>query len=164
MRIYVDMNTTNIYDAFSIGFEGMLERTLEYHRRLVKTHDSERVRENADYFNSKVYESQLSSILLSAFGHFHTAINTQLVCFNTELPRTSQEDPVTRLMNVCAGDVASVTVKLPKSTSLECALFDEDVMDDLYVELETFREELIRIVNSEVNEALKAAILITRNK
>lgn len=164
MRIYVDMNTTNIYDAYSIGFEGILERTLSYHRLLVKSHESERVRENADYFNSKAYEGQLSGILLKAFGHFHTAINSQLVCFNTEQPRVSQQDPVTRLMGLCMADVVGEIVRFEDMTSLEYAMFDEAVKDDLYVELETFHEELIRIVNGEINEALKAAILITRNK
>jgi len=164
MRIYVDMNTTNIYDAFSIGFEGMLERTLEYHRMLVSGHENERVRENADYFKSKAYEGHLSALLLKGFGHFHTLINSQLVCFNTEHSRVSQDDPVTRLMNTCTADVVGELVKFPDGTKLEYALFDEAVMDDLYVELEAFREELIRIVNAEINDALKVAILIVKNK
>ena len=164
MRIYVDMNTTNIYDTFSIGFEGVLERTLAYHRMLVKSHERSVVRDNADYFNSKTYEAHLSGILMNAFGHFHTLINSQLACFNTELLRAHQEDPVTRLMNTCSMDVVRELVDFDEKTELEYALFDEKVMDDLYVELESFRDELIRAVNAEINDALKAAIVIATNK
>lgn len=164
MRVYVDLNTPNINDAFAIGFEGVLERTLAHHRLLAAGDTRKRVTDNLDYFRSKAYEGHLSSILLKAFGHFHNLISTQLACFNTEQFVIYECDPIAKLLNVCAMDVVRVAARFDEEDKLEFALFGEDTMDNLYVELESFRDELIRIVRNEIKEALKSAIVIAANK
>lgn len=159
MRIYVDFNTTTVYDGFALGYEGILERTLAHHRTLVSQHHNERVRENVEYYKSKAYESHLSSILYKAFGAFNTLMASQLLCINTEQPDHKDDDPVERLTNMALSDAVREIVQLDEHQELEYLLFDEEVTDLLYQELDEFREELIRIIKAEIQEALKAAIV-----
>ncbi len=163
MRIYVDFNTTNVYDAFVLGFEGILERTLAHHRTLVTNHYREEVRENVEYFRSKAYESHLSSILYKAFGAFNTLISSQLLCINTE-HRQGEDDIISRLTDMALSDTVRELVKLDEQDELEYMLYDEDVVDLLYRELDEFRDELVRIIRSEIKDALKAAITWVKNK
>ncbi|AFQ96681.1 hypothetical protein STRATTON_236 [Erwinia phage vB_EamM_Stratton] len=164
MRIFVDINTTNVYDAFSLGFEGILERTLAHHRTLVANHHNERVRVNAEYYRSVVYENHLSSILYKAFGNFNSLISYQLLCINTEQQMVKDDDIVERLTNMALSDTVRELVKFDEQDKLEYHLFDEDVMDLLYGELDEFRDELIRVIRAEVNDALTAAIVWVKNK
>ncbi|QXO09669.1 hypothetical protein pEaSNUABM11_00245 [Erwinia phage pEa_SNUABM_11] len=159
MRVYIDFNTENVYDAFDLGYEGVLERTLAHHRLLIANHENPTVRENEEYYRSVVYQNHLSSILYKAFKRFHDAIVSQLVCFNTKLPVDPEEDPVEKLLNLSAMDVLRELLPLDTKLDIEHMLFDEESQELLFNELEEFRDELIRVVRREIADALTVAIM-----
>jgi hypothetical protein len=164
MRVYIDFNTTNVYDVFSLGFEGILERTFAHHRVLPATHENPTVRENAEYYRSKVYGSHLSSILYKAFGKFHDLMHSQLVCFNTQFPVSVDEDPVEKLFGLTALEVVGGLIPFEKKMEIEYLLFDEDTIDLLYQELDRFRVELIQVAREEIVDAMNATLKWAQKK